>query len=216
MSVFFLKEYDQGCVIFEEGMPGYAAYILKKGSVEISTTVCEKKIVIATLKPLAVFGEMALLLKGNKRTATAIALEDSEVIEIDKKAFDQYVQKSPKIIRVLLTTFADRLRETTIAASRKPDIFLAICNILSLAAPQREADIIYEDTVGVIAKALLIDPSEIEEKLNMMENLGLIEIRDKAGKDKIIRLPEKEEFYERAVKLHGLLSASGAFEIRRD
>lgn len=208
MSVFFSKEYDQGYVIFKQGMPGYAAYILKKGSVEISTMVCDKKIVIATLEPVAVFGEMALLLKGNKRTATATTLKESEVIEIDKRAFDQYVQKSPKIIRGLLTTFADRLRETTIAASRKPDVFLAICNILSLAAPQVQGDIIYEDTVGVIAKALLVDPSEVEEKLTMMKAFGLIEINGKTGGGETISLPMKEEFFERATRLHNLLSTA--------
>ena len=113
MTDFKVRKFSQDEIICEEGSIGNVAYILTAGSVEISVDVKGQKKVLTALKPVTVFGVMALVLKGNKRTATATALENVEVVEIDKEEFDEYIEKSPRVISATLKTLVERLQETT-------------------------------------------------------------------------------------------------------
>ena len=87
---------------------GTVAYILREGGVEISVEVEGSK------KVLTVFGEMALVLPDHQRTATAAAADCSEVVEIAKSDFDDYIDSSPAVIAAALKALVDRLRETTV------------------------------------------------------------------------------------------------------
>ena len=113
MQNFLLREFGESKVIFEEGSIGDTAYILKRGRVEISTRVNGAKAVLAELTPVTIFGEMALLSREQKRTATARAMSDIEVIEIDKTNFDELMADSPSIIVTILLAVTQRLINTT-------------------------------------------------------------------------------------------------------
>ncbi len=113
MSGFQVRKYSQNETICKEGATGTAAYILRKGKVEVSVDVEGNKKVLTILEPVTVFGEMALLLKDHKRTATAIALEYSEIVEIEKKYFDEYIGESPLVIATALKALVERLLDTT-------------------------------------------------------------------------------------------------------
>ncbi|GAG06465.1 unnamed protein product, partial [marine sediment metagenome] len=56
-----------------------------------------------------IFGELALL-DGAPRSATAVALEPTEVAVIDERAFLYMVERDPKIALQLLRRLAERLR----------------------------------------------------------------------------------------------------------
>ena len=101
-SSFLVRNFLKYSVIFGEGVKGDSAYLLKEGRVEISKMMDGKKKVFAILKPVSMFGEMAILLGDEKRTATAVALEDSKVVEIKKDDFESYIRQSPAMISTLL------------------------------------------------------------------------------------------------------------------
>ncbi|MFQ5444277.1 MAG: cyclic nucleotide-binding domain-containing protein, partial [Nitrospinales bacterium] len=63
----------RGSKIFRDGEPGNCAYLIEKGSVEISSHRKGKKIVLATLSEGELLGEMALI-DNSVRSATATAL----------------------------------------------------------------------------------------------------------------------------------------------
>jgi CRP/FNR family cyclic AMP-dependent transcriptional regulator len=119
MSNFPVREFHENSIIFEEGSFGSAAYILKKGLVEISTKIGGKKIVLTELTPVTIFGEMALLTTEQKRTATAQAIGYVQVIEIDKNNFDALMADSPAIITTVLYATTQRLVDTTAQLHRK-------------------------------------------------------------------------------------------------
>jgi len=114
MTSFPIKKFYQNEVIFKEGTLGTVAYILREGGVEISVEVEGSKKVLTVLKPITVFGEMALVLPDHQRTATAAAADCSEVVEIAKSDFDDYIDSSPAVIAAALKALVDRLRETTV------------------------------------------------------------------------------------------------------
>ena len=105
------KKYDS---IFNEGTHGDCAYMIDFGKVGIvsKTNQNDKSKLLATLKKDDIFGEMGLI--DNKvRTATAIALEDTQVSVISKKTFDYLLKHDPLALRPLLKVLSHRLRNTT-------------------------------------------------------------------------------------------------------
>lgn len=112
MRDFPLREFYPSTIIFEEGSIGNSAYILKEGRVEISMKVRGEGIVLAELNPVTIFGEMALLSKEKKRTATAKALSHVKVIEIDKPNFDELLANSPSIVTAILHGITQRFADT--------------------------------------------------------------------------------------------------------
>ena len=104
--------YKAGQVIFKEGSHGLALYIVYSGKVEISKIAHEKKIVVDILGPNDIFGEMSFI-DYSPRSATAIALEDTEVELVDKDYLDKEFNQIASDCRQIITTLVRRLRKTT-------------------------------------------------------------------------------------------------------
>ena len=204
-SGFPVEKYRGGDVIFSEGSKGYSAYILKSGRVEISVMVSGEKVVLTMLEEKSVFGEMALVLEAHNRTATATALGDSEVVKISKDTFDKYMKDSPRFISVCLIAIAGRLQETTTKASRIPDAFLGVSQILHLFSAHGKEELSYGKTVEAISKALLKEKAEIAKVLSMMESFNLLEWKKNRKGEKAIRLVAGSDFIEKALKIHEIL-----------
>jgi CRP/FNR family cyclic AMP-dependent transcriptional regulator len=108
------KNYKKYDFIFNEGTYGDSAYMIDFGKVGIISEIKQndKRKLLATLKKDDIFGEMGLI--DNKvRTATAIALEDTQVSVISKKTFDYLLKNDPFALRPLLKVLSHRLRNTT-------------------------------------------------------------------------------------------------------
>jgi len=81
-------------------------------AVEISRTVNDKKILIATFKEGEIFGEVAYIAKV-ERSATAKAMGDTTIGVIDREFFDQEFNKLSANFQLILKTLALRLKKTT-------------------------------------------------------------------------------------------------------
>ncbi len=202
MSVYPLRDFRQNEVVFSEGSRADAAFILKSGKVEISIKAGDQDKQLATLTPPAVFGEMSLLLQGHKRTATVKAVEPSEVVEIGRQAFDEYIDKSPPVIGSLLKALAGRLQEATVKAMRSPVLFVGVCEVLHLLAANTGSDLLHDQTVQSLSKAFAVDAGQIAKVLEMMSDTSLIELKQEEGKGTVVHIPKKDDFLERAYKIH--------------
>lgn len=101
-----------GEVIFEEGAAGREMFHLLSGSVSIRKGARE----VAVLPTGQFFGEMSFLL-GASRSATAVALEDSECLVIHEENVEHLMREFPGIHRDMLTELARRLKATSERAS---------------------------------------------------------------------------------------------------
>jgi len=101
-----------GGILFEEGDLGGTMSILTKGKIEIQ----KNNKALTTLQTSRSFGEMSLIDNG-RRSATAIALEDSEFISMDRLNFDKLSKEhsSLALIFILKITqlLSQRLRQTS-------------------------------------------------------------------------------------------------------
>ena len=105
---------EGGEVIFEQGDPGDAYYMVVRGAVSILRDDTE----LAVLESREGFGEMAIL-DQDTRSATAQAVGPTTLLVIDRDSFDQLVERNPAIARGIYRVLTQRLRSTLarIAAS---------------------------------------------------------------------------------------------------
>ena len=90
------RHYRKGEVIFNEGEPGAALYIVKEGEVEIVINYDTEPIILTKLSSGMFFGEIALF-DETPRSATVVASKESEIIALSKPDFILFSQKEPFI-----------------------------------------------------------------------------------------------------------------------
>ena len=106
-----------GTVIFKEGEDDQMLYIVCKGRIRIISQIGEYKIPICDLGEGTFFGEMALLEKA-PRSATAIAVEDSELLLISRANFFRFLESDTRTAARLLYNLT-KLLSARIRASNK-------------------------------------------------------------------------------------------------
>ncbi|MBL6929202.1 MAG: cyclic nucleotide-binding domain-containing protein [Rhodospirillales bacterium] len=103
------KVFQPGEVIFREGDEGHRAFVVQTGSVEIFKVVDGKKMILGTVGPGGIFGEMALI-DDNPRMASAMTTDVSTLIYVSRAMLDQKLAKADPFIKGLLNIFARNLR----------------------------------------------------------------------------------------------------------
>lgn len=102
-----LVELEADQVLFTQGSPGSALYVVAEGSVGVVDEGPPRR-GIAKLEEGAFFGEVALVTH-QPRNATIVALEPSQLIEIDLETVRSLIERDPQVLSVLLRFFRDRL-----------------------------------------------------------------------------------------------------------
>lgn len=163
------------------------------------------------LHPIAVFGEMALLLKNQKRTASATTITDAKVAEISRKDFDDFFKRSPRIISAVLQTMVERLEQANSRVSQAPDLYIILTETLHLMIlHDRLEHIGYNQLVSCIENSYNIDAPTIIKSLNFLETLGLIGIRnDKSNAVKFIHIVKPGDFIERSRQIYKTFTKNG-------
>lgn len=110
---------ETGQIIFREGEPALAMYVIRSGRVAISVWTMEnEELVFAVLGEGDFFGETSLL-DGSHRTATAKVVEAVELIEIGADDFFKLLRLKPDIAISILKVMARRLRATNELIQRR-------------------------------------------------------------------------------------------------
>ncbi len=103
------KLYDGGSVVFREGDPGDAMYVIQSGRVVISKRTSSGEVVIATLDSGEIFGEMALF-DQLPRSATATTEGETRILRIDKRRFFSSISRDPTMAFRILESMSTRTR----------------------------------------------------------------------------------------------------------
>lgn len=202
MAGYILRKFYPDEVIFKAGATGASAFLLKEGTVEIYVEAGDSKMVLAHLSPVAIFGEMAVLLADQKRSASARALTYCEVMEINREAFDEFVEKAPTIVVLMLKALAARLIRTNAKLMKAPVLFVGVCEILGLMVAHERNELNTDQTVRSVASALNVETTKVRDTLKMLENEGLIETRITDSGHVLIRIPHPSLFLLNARKLY--------------
>lgn len=109
------RNYKKGEVVFNEGEPGAALYIIKSGSVDVLINYDKDPINLTNLSKGMFFGELAIF-DESARSATVVASSECEMIALSKPDFVLFSQKEPfigfKIVMRLGEILSKRLKKS--------------------------------------------------------------------------------------------------------
>lgn len=121
----YFSKFAAGDVIIREKEPGASMFIIQTGQVEIFRQHAGKERQIALLGPGDFFGEMSVL-EEIPRTASARALQDSQLLQIDATTFDQMLHQNPEIAVRMMRRLSRRLRTMEEAEEKANDAAMAV------------------------------------------------------------------------------------------
>jgi ATP-binding cassette subfamily B protein len=98
------RKVEPGEIIFLEGQPGDAAYVIRSGEVQVASQDMNGNFVIINrMKAGEMFGEIALLSDERVRTATVISEKGCELFVIDKSVFEEYLKNADSTLRYFIS-----------------------------------------------------------------------------------------------------------------
>jgi len=110
-SVIDSKTVVGGQIIFNAGELGDSLYIVRSGEVELFVKdTAGQKIVLTTAEPNDLFGELSML-DERPRSATAMALENTELLLLDREDLLLLFQKQPDAALNMLAALSTMLRK---------------------------------------------------------------------------------------------------------
>ena len=125
LNTVHVRKYRPGEYIFRQGEAGVGMYIIVEGNIDIITDDSPQKdssenngnAFVTRLKVGDFFGELALVEKTSRRSASAVSCGESTLIGFFKPDLNDLTERSPstgvKIVFRLSQVLGRRLRETT-------------------------------------------------------------------------------------------------------
>jgi EAL domain-containing protein (putative c-di-GMP-specific phosphodiesterase class I)/CRP-like cAMP-binding protein len=107
-----LVYFKPGELIFAAGDHGDGAYIIESGQIDIFTEAENREIVLRTLNPGDVFGEMAVI-DGSDRSASARARTESHCVVVSRDQISERIEASDPVVKLLVSTLLSRIRTLT-------------------------------------------------------------------------------------------------------
>ena len=127
-KVIETQQISAGEMLFQAGEPGESLFIVRSGEIELYIKdTAGQKIVLTIAEQGKMFGELSLLDSG-PRTATAVALTDTELLVLDREDLLLLFQKKPDAALHLLaamsvmTRKADELLRTRVSRNVNEEI----------------------------------------------------------------------------------------------
>ncbi len=108
-----MQRYARHATIFQKGDPGNSMMAVIRGRVKICTFSDEgKELVLNIIDQGGLFGEIAVL-DGRPRTADAVALEETDLLVLQRSQLLPALTGNPEVAARLLAVLCQRLRQTS-------------------------------------------------------------------------------------------------------
>lgn len=206
-TTFPSRSFPAGKVIFFEGQTSDSAYLIKTGRIEISRKQASQKIILDVLTAPEIFGEMAFI-NNEPRSATAEAVQDAELVVIQRDQLEQYLNQTPVLVRALIRCLSQRLKSTSsyVHSMGTDNSISRLCYMLSLMEPSYPSNstpskshltIPYEKAIKHLTKSLNFSLHHTREVLEKVADLGILQFEFTDNKKYIVIL-DKNTFVEQA------------------
>jgi len=192
----FRRSYKRGAPIFFEGDPGDSLFVLTDGLVKVFvTSEAGDEMVLTTLRPPDVFGEVALI-DGGPRSASAEALETTTVLGVTRVTLLELLHAQPSLTDGLLQTLGSVVRRLTEQASDLVflDLHGRVAKLLLNLAERSGEDqgdgilldlhMTQTDLAGMVGGSR----QSVNQILQIFQGRGYIELK---GRKLVIRQPER-------------------------
>ena len=172
-----VRDYDAGHIFFRPGEKGEAVFLLEKGQVQTFRTTRRRKLIIADLKPPAVFGEMACVGQCMYH-CSAQATKASRVRYLSRANMEIVLKKYPEVTRRLLDLVGRRFLQVLLnleETSFQP----LIPRLAKLLLNDAEESSVRDVTHKEIAERLHVFRESVTSALGELRKAGIIAIERK-------------------------------------
>ena len=108
-----MARHPRGAVIFQKGDPGSSMMAVIRGRVKICTFSQDgRELLLNIIDQGGIFGEIAIL-DGRPRTANAVALEETDLLVLERGQFLPFLAGNPEALSLLLAALCQKLRQTS-------------------------------------------------------------------------------------------------------
>ena len=175
-----------GQVLFAQGDPGSAAYVVAEGAIKLSWPGRDgEELVVRTVRAGELFGELALL-DGEPRSAWAEAIGSTQLVVVAQEPWQQLLRQ-PSVVRAVLADLAGRVRVTTQLLAEHALVDLTgrvAAALLRLAATHGTAEgeairIAMPVTQSGLAATVAASRQSVNQVLRAMERKGDIAMEDR-------------------------------------
>lgn len=111
-DVSYFRTFSDGAILFHEGDPADAAFLIVDGHVEIQVTVAQGPITLAVLERPHLMGERAMFSK-ETRAALARARGELSVVELPGAELQEILLHHPGLALAMIRHLGDRLNQMT-------------------------------------------------------------------------------------------------------
>jgi len=113
-QVMHERSFGDGEVIYDQGTPSAALYLIRNGSVDMIRKADRTEMILATLSPGELFGEISLLIDEGARFVSARSRGPSDLLALSRPDFESLMVRSPiasaKLIRAIGRIVAEKFR----------------------------------------------------------------------------------------------------------
>lgn len=169
-----VQTFKAGHVFFRARESGQVLFVLEKGRVQTFRTIGQRKLIIAELKPPAVFGEMGCVGQCMYH-CSAQATEPSLIRVILRKDLDVLLEKHPQIVRRLLELVSERFVQVLLDLEAT-SLQQLIPRLAKLLMDNSEGDSVRDTTHQKIAERLHVYRESTTAALGELRKAGIIAI----------------------------------------
>jgi CRP-like cAMP-binding protein len=172
-----VSDFPAGHVFFKTGESGQGLYLLEKGAVQTFRTSGRKKLIIADLKPLDVFGEMGCVGECICHCC-AQATAPSRIRAISRSDLEALLEQCPAITRRLLDLVSRRFVHVLMDLDATSFQHL-IPRLARLLLERANADLVHDVTHKELAQHLRVYRESVTAALGEIKKAGIIEVKRK-------------------------------------
>jgi CRP/FNR family transcriptional regulator len=174
-EISLLMNVKKGDTIFTKLSKATGFYILKEGTLKIYTIepLSGKEQVVKILKPVSMFGEAASL-SGQHFPVNVEALENSQIIYIDREKLLELAKEHPEICFSIASVLAQRLYHL-VNLLEILSIGSAVPRVAKYILRNQKDGVIEDFKTTLVAKFLNLTPEAVSRALSNLKNSGVIE-----------------------------------------
>lgn len=178
------RTYPAGQVLFHEGDPGEALYIVAEGMVKVTvTSVDGREMLLATVRPPEAIGEMSLV-DGGPRSASATAAEPTTALALRRSALLAALHEEPAMVDGLLRAIGGLVRRLTVQTTDLVflDVQARVAKLLLTFAERdgvhRGDSVVLEFSLsqGDLAEMVGVSRQSLNQALHKLAERGWIEV----------------------------------------
>jgi CRP-like cAMP-binding protein len=194
------KRYPKDTVVFFENEEGDSFFMILEGRIKVTILGDDgREVILSVLGPGDFFGEMALL-DNEPRSATAIAVEESELLSLHRNDFQTVLNDNRSITSALIRVLSARLRRANhqISTLALLDVYGRVARVIVDMAREegkrlRDGRIAFRRaTHQEIANRIGTTRETVTRMLKDLERQGLIHVE---GKEIVVQ-PDFEKVFD--------------------